>query len=66
MNGSHRYPNLQSILLRVQYLGHRPQPNNLLPPNHPLVYFYSAEKPQPHTCLATPLLVDNEGNKDLT
>ena len=20
--------------------------------------------PQPHTCLATPLLVDNEGNKD--
>ena len=22
--------------------------------------------PQPHTCLATPLLVDNEGNKDRT
>ena len=66
MKGSHMNPNLQSIPLRVQHLVHRPQPNNLVLPNYPLVYFYSAEMPYLHTGLATPLLVDNEGNKDLT
>ena len=66
MKGSHMNPNLQSIPLRVQHLGHRPQPNNLVPPNYPLVYFYSAEMPHLHTGLDTPLFVDNEGNKDRT
>ena len=56
----------QSIFFKVQYLGHRPQQNNLVPPNYPLVYFNSAEMPHLHTGLATSLLVDNEGNKDRT